>query len=139
MWSKVIQDYNSLQSTVLSTLPTDPPHSGSNPSKSRSASEYDGKSRNQTQQIFDVRLSELDDKWREVDEELETYRREAERGSEMDRELAKRCRMLPLQVCLPCFSCSSEPFLLPFELLLLYPTPEISPDMFLSSTPSAKT
>ena len=85
MWSKVIQDYNSLQSTVLSTLPD-------GTSKPRN---------NQTQQILDVRLSELDDKWRLVDEELETYRREGEKGSEMDRVLAKRCRMLPVQVGRP--------------------------------------
>jgi hypothetical protein len=85
MWSKVIQDYNSLQSTVLSTLPDDS-------SKPRN---------HQTQQILDVRLSELDDKWRLVDEELETYRREGEKGSELDRVLAKRCRMLPVQVGRP--------------------------------------
>jgi hypothetical protein len=92
MWSKVIQDYNSLQSTVLSTLPDPPSNLPSGSSKPRN---------NQTQQILDVRLSELDDKWRLVDEELETYRREGEKGSEMDRVLAKRCRMLPLQVGRP--------------------------------------
>lgn len=75
MWSKVIQDYNSLQSTVISTLSN---------SKARQT---------------DVHLSELDDKWRVVDDELEFYRMECEKGTELDSKLAKRCRMLPLQVC----------------------------------------
>ncbi|PVF93394.1 hypothetical protein CPB86DRAFT_790176 [Serendipita vermifera] len=77
MWSKVIQDYNTLQSTVLSTL------SAESSSKSRP---------------FDVRLSELDDKWQKVDEELEFYRMECEKGSELDSKLAARCRMLPVKL-----------------------------------------
>jgi hypothetical protein len=77
MWSKVIQDYNSLQSTVLSSI----------------AAESSSKPRS-----FDVRLSELDEKWQKVDEELEFYRMECEKGSELDSKLATRCRMLPVKV-----------------------------------------
>jgi hypothetical protein len=75
MWSKVVQDYNSLQSTVVSTL-----------------------SNSKTQQT-DIHLSELDDKWRDIDDELEFYRMECEKGTELDSKLAKWCRTLPLQVC----------------------------------------
>ncbi|KIM23604.1 hypothetical protein M408DRAFT_252201 [Serendipita vermifera MAFF 305830] len=94
MWSKVIQDYNSLQSTVLSTLPDTSLSEPANP-KSRRASQHGPKSQ---QQIFDVRLTELDDKWRKVDAELEAYRMESEKGSELDASLAKRCKQLPLKL-----------------------------------------
>jgi hypothetical protein len=78
LWSKVIQEYNAMQSNVLSSLPPEPlqPTSG----------------------LPDVRVSELDEKWQKVDEELEFYRLECERGSELDAQISQRARRLPVQV-----------------------------------------
>jgi kinetochore protein Mis13/DSN1 len=78
LWSKVIQEYNAMQSNVLSSLPPEPPQP--------------------TSGLPDVRLSELDEKWQKVDDELEFYRLECERGSELDAQIANRVRMLPVQV-----------------------------------------
>ncbi|KAG8757000.1 hypothetical protein FRC14_002485 [Serendipita sp. 396] len=85
MWIKVVQEYNALQSTVLSSLPSNEP---STPGKS-------GRKR-----ILDVRVSELDEKWQKADEELEMFRLEHEKGKirELDAELAKRCRQLPFKL-----------------------------------------
>lgn len=68
-----------MQSNVLSSLPPEPPLPSSG--------------------LPDVRLSELDEKWQKIDEELEFYRLECERGSELDAQLANRVRLLPVQVC----------------------------------------
>lgn len=78
MWSKVVQDYNSLQSNVLSSLPVD-----SQTSRLDSA---------------DRLAPETDPKWRRVDEELDFFRMQNERGTDLDRELSKRCHLLPLKV-----------------------------------------
>ncbi|CAG7849948.1 SubName: Full=Uncharacterized protein {ECO:0000313/EMBL:CCA67338.1} [Serendipita indica DSM 11827] len=85
MWAKVISDYNALQASVLSTLPQT---SASTPGK------------HIKRPTFDVRLSELDEKWQEVDKEIESYRMELESGKirELDTQLAKRCRKLPFEL-----------------------------------------
>jgi len=67
-----------MQSNVLSSLPPEPPQP--------------------TSGLPDVRVSEWDEKWQKVDEELEFYRLECERGSELDAQIAHRVRTLPVQV-----------------------------------------
>ena len=86
MWAKVISDYNTLQASVVSSLPLP---GASTPGK------------NVKKSTFDVRFSELDEKWQEVDKEIESYRVELESGKirELDAQLAKRCRRLPFEVC----------------------------------------
>ncbi|KAG8832800.1 hypothetical protein FRC17_000623 [Serendipita sp. 399] len=85
MWTKVVQEYNAHQSSVLSSLASNEPSTPAKPSRRR---------------VLDVRLSELDEKWQKVDEELEMFRLEHEKGriQELDAELAKRCRQLPFKL-----------------------------------------
>ena len=77
-WSKLIQDYNTLQSQVLSGLQ----NASSSPSKGKGKQKLD-----------------LNDKWREVERELDEFSNAFENGTEREAQLNERCRKLPLQVC----------------------------------------
>jgi len=70
-WSKLIQDYNTLQSQVLSGL------------------QKAGKGK----EVLD-----LHDGWREVERELDEFSETIENGTEKERQLNERCKKLPLQV-----------------------------------------
>lgn len=102
MWSKIIQDYNSLQATVLSTLPSNNTPPPSTPSAKSKPAISPHTPSSKSKRLPDVRLSELDEKWQVVDEELERFRLEAE--SDKDEELVKRVRGVGLVV-----SASSTP------------------------------
>ena len=77
MWSKVIQDYNTLQSQVLSGLQK----ASSSPSKGKGKEKLD-----------------LNDKWREVERELDEFSEGIENGTRKEKQVNERCRKLPLQV-----------------------------------------
>jgi hypothetical protein len=77
VWSKLIQDYNTLQSQVLSGLRKAP----STPSKGKGKEKLD-----------------LNDKWRDVERELDEFSEAIENGTEKEKQLNERCRKLPLQV-----------------------------------------
>ena len=76
-WSKMIQDYNTLQSQVLSGLQK----ASSSPSKGKGKLKLD-----------------LNDKWREAERELDEFSDANENGAEREKRLNERCRKLPLQV-----------------------------------------
>ena len=76
-WSKLIQDYNTLQSQVLSGLQK----ASSSPDKGKGKQKLD-----------------LNDKWREVERELDEFSDAIENGTGREAQLNERCRKLPLQV-----------------------------------------
>ena len=78
-WSKLIQDYNTLQSQVLSGL--------------HKAASSPNKGKGKEKEKFD-----LSDKWREVERELEEFSDAFENGTEREKQLNERCRKFPLQV-----------------------------------------
>lgn len=78
-WSKLIQDYNTIQSQVLSGL--------------HKASSSPNKGKGKEKEKLD-----LSDKWREVERELEEFSEAFENGTEREMQLNERCRKFPLQV-----------------------------------------
>jgi len=77
VWSKVIQDYNTLQSQVLSGL--------------QKASSSSGKGKGKEK-------LDLNDRWREVERELDEVSETMGNGTEKEKELNEKCRKPPLQV-----------------------------------------
>ena len=73
----MIQDYNTLQSQVLSGLQK----ASSSPDKGKGKQKLD-----------------LDDKWRAVEREIDEFSDAIENGADRETRLNERCRKLPLQV-----------------------------------------
>ena len=75
----MIQDYNTLQSQVLSGL--------------QKGSSSPGKGKGKEKEKLD-----LNDRWREVERELDEFSGVIDNGTEREKQLSEKCRRFPLQV-----------------------------------------